>query len=142
MNSLLVVQRRWPDEQCVTGEMFFQGAHECYTLEPQPPIPAGTYDLTIRWSAHFGRNMPHVEAVPGHTEIEIHWGNYPKDTDGCTLVGDLIGTNFVGHSVAEFDTLFLKIQDALAEGPQTISYLDPPARMYADVDGQISGADG
>ena len=141
MNSLIVVQRRWPDAQCVIGEMLFHGTHECYTMEPADPIPGGTYDLSIRWSPHFGRMMPHVENVPGHTEIEIHWGNYPRDTEGCTLVGDLIGENFIGQSRTEFDTLFLKIQDALAEGPQTITYLDPPVSAV-DLDGEVSGAGG
>lgn len=133
MNSLIVVQRRWPDAQCVTGEMLFRGEHRCYTLEPaygvdtvKPrAIPAGTYDLTIRFSRRFARMMPHVENVPGFSEIMIHWGNFPKDTEGCCIVGDLVEKDFVGHSVAEFNPLFLDINDALKEGPQTVTYLDP-----------------
>jgi hypothetical protein len=125
MNSLLVVQRQQPDTQCTLGEMFFRGVHECYTLEPKNPISAGTYPLTIDWSDHFDRWMPFVNDVPGHIGIEIHWGNLPKDTKDCCLVGSIIGQDFIGHSVAEFDILFVKIQDALAEGPQTITYLDP-----------------
>lgn len=108
------------------GELLIDGKHECWTLEPARCIPAGTYDLTIRQSARFARLMPHVENVPEFTGILIHWGNYPRNTEGCTCVGTLFSYQFVGHSVEEFNTLFLKIQDALALGPQHITYLDAP----------------
>lgn len=116
------------------GEFIINGSHTAYTLEPKNPIPAGTYDLDIRWSNRFQRLMPHVDNVPGHAGIEIHWGNTPKDTDNCLVVGSIIANNFVGHSRTEFDALFLVIQDAVNEGPQTITYRDP--RFVAD--GEVS----
>jgi hypothetical protein len=119
------------------GQLLIDSVQECYTLEPVHPIPAGTYDLTVRFSPRFARLMPHVENVPGHTGILIHWGNFPANTEGCTLVGSILGDNFVGHSRDEFDKLFLKINDALQAGPQTITYVDPPA-MAPDVDSEIS----
>jgi len=70
--------------------------------------------------------MPHVENVPGFSEIMVHWGNYPRDTEGCTVVGTILGTNFVGKSRTEFDTLFLQINDAVQAGPQVITYIDAP----------------
>lgn len=125
-----VIQRRWPDETCVMGELLIDGIHECYTLEPQPPIPAGTYDLTIDHSQRFQRLMPHVLDVPGHEGIRIHWGNWRKDTQLCTLVGSTMGKGFVGHSVDEFNSIFNKLQDALGGENQpstvTITYVDPP----------------
>ena len=140
-----IVQRRQRTSESVQGEMLLDGVHECFTLEPpyktdgtKPRcIPAGTFDLTIRWSPHFNRLMPHVENVPDFTDIEIHPGNWPKNTDGCTLVGKIESENFVGQSVEEFNTLFQKIQDALLTGPQVITYVDPPA-LPADLDGEIS----
>lgn len=135
----LIVQRETPTSLSVIGQLSLYTVslslvNECYTLEPpyktdgsKPrAIPAGTYPLTIRLSARFKRLMPHVENVPGFTEVEIHWGNYPKDTEACTLVGSSDGINFVSHSVMEFNILFLQIQDGMAEGPATITYLDPP----------------
>jgi hypothetical protein len=118
------VQRQATDEVATLGQLFLAGAPECFTLEPPTPIPAGTYSLTIRWSPRFSRLMPHVENVPGHAGILIHWGNWAKDTEDCLLVGTISGVDFVGHSVAEFDALYLKIQAALLNGPCTISYLD------------------
>jgi len=124
--SFGVVDRRWPESDSVIGELLLGGVHECFTLEPKNPIPAGIYPLTIRHSPRFNRPMPHVENVPGHTGILWHWGNFPKNTLDCTLVGELREDNFVGHSLAEFDLLFTKLQNALALGPQTITYLDRP----------------
>jgi len=141
----IIVQRRVQDSLATMGELFLDNTHECYTLEPPPGpaslkprcIPAGTYPLTIRWSNRFQRLMPHVDNVPGFSGIEIHWGNFPKDTEGCTLVGDrnrdtVDGPDFVSHSVAEFDVLFQKLQEAVNADPQqVISYLDVPQEAVA-----------
>jgi Family of unknown function (DUF5675) len=145
-SNFCTVQRRWPESLSLIGEMLIAGKHECYTLEPPQKtdgskpraIPAGTYDLTIRFSPHFARLMPHVENVPGFDGVLVHWGNFAKDTEGCTLVGDLMANNFVGHSVVEFGVLFQKLQDALAIGPQTITYIDPVPFLMAPDDGEIS----
>ncbi len=36
--------------------------------------------------------------VPADRYILIHIGNYPKDTDGCILLGSSKGKDFVGNS--------------------------------------------
>jgi hypothetical protein len=120
-----VVQRQKPDATATMGELFIEGIHQCFTLEPAVPIPAGTYELIIYPSPHFKRLMPLVSGVPGHTGVEIHWGNWASDTEDCTLVGTVENGDFVGHSVEEFNILFQIIQDAVNSGPQTITYLDP-----------------
>lgn len=122
----LLVHRQKSDGVATMGELLIDNVHECFTLEPPNPIPAGTYDLEILFSPKFNRLMPHVMNVPGHTGILIHWGNWRKDTENCLLVGTTGGTDFVGNSVQEFDSLFQKIQEMLAQGPQTISYVDYP----------------
>jgi len=121
----IVVQRRPPDSIATLGEMLIDGVHECFTLEPASTFAAGTFDLVIDQSVRFRRLMPHVLNVPGHSGIRIHWGNWAKDTEDCTLVGETVGTDFVGHSVEEFNLFFQKLQAALEQGPVTISYLDP-----------------
>lgn len=121
---ILVVRRKPSDGVATLGELFIDGVHECFTLEPPNPISAGTFDLTIDWSPRFQRLMPHVNNVPGHEGIRIHWGNWAKDTEDCLLVGEIIGKDFVGHSVEEFNRLFQKLQDALAIEPCSITYLD------------------
>jgi hypothetical protein len=128
----MLVRRRWSDPKSVMGEIFLDGKFECYTLEPpfktdgsKPrAIPAGTYQLTVRFSPKFQRLMPHVENVPDFNGVLIHWGNFPKDTEGCTLVGFMHGQDFVGHSRDEFDKLFDQLCSACEAGPQTITYFD------------------
>ena len=85
------------------GEMFIDGQHFCYTLEPeyrgdvgadpslkvwgQTAIPRGTYLVDVRFSNHFQRDLVHVENGPQFSEIMCHGGNTSKDTEGCTLCG-------------------------------------------------------
>src|SRR5690349_2536400 len=110
----LIVVRQDFSSTCVIGELLIDGQHFCWTLEPADPIPLGSYDVAIRWSDKFNRLMPHVEAVPGHVGIEIHWGNWPQDTEGCLLVGEFKKPeiDFIGNSHVTFTSLFGKLQDA------------------------------
>jgi len=150
MTTVFVVQRRWPDELCVTGEMLIAGKHECYTLEPpiktdgtKPrAIPPGTYELKIQPSRKFGRLMPFLQNVPDFEAVEIHWGSLPKDTTACTVVGDLVGKDFIGHSVDEFNRLFMKIYDALKLGPVYVQYIDPECAecVSQDSSGTLAGS--
>jgi hypothetical protein len=122
-------------------------SHEAWTLEPtirevagepvsqwkilnKTAIPAGTYDLTIGLSTRFGRDMPRIEDVAGFDGIEIHWGNFPHDTDGCTLLGTGKAPAMVTNSVVAFNLFFPKLQAELAEGRAvTITYVNPPAEI-------------
>src|SRR5258708_4153577 len=107
----ILVKRRWFTAHATTGELFLDGLKFGYTLEPpkreEKPcaIPEGTYDVTIRWSEKFSRLMPHVEDVPGFTAVEIHWGNFPRDTEACLLIGLTRDPQqeFIGQSKLAFD---------------------------------------
>ncbi len=65
------------------------------TLEPpwrdnrenESCIPPGEYVARRRWSNKHGCELFGIEGVPDRSNIEIHIGNYPRDTDGCVLVG-------------------------------------------------------
>ena len=86
-------------------------------------IPPGTYSVTIYFSPSHQGQVPLVNNVPGFDNIEIHTGNYPKDTKGCLLLGSTESTDFIGNSdvtIAQFYTLF---RQALTNGEQvTITY--------------------
>ena len=70
-----------------------------YTLEPagedttargkDKRIPAGVYDVAWHASPKFGKVLPllHNKNVSKDRFILIHSGNYPKDTEGCILLG-------------------------------------------------------
>jgi hypothetical protein len=126
----LFVNRTTKTRNSVVGELLIGGQHFSYTLEPAEAsetikpraIPMGTYDVTLRHSSRFGRDMPHVENVPGFEGVLIHWGNYPKDTEACLLVGYERMPDFVGQSRSAFDALFLKLSSA--QDPITITYTE------------------
>ena len=94
------------------SKLYVDGTFECFVLEPPNPIPAGDFIVKILPSLKFGRLMPFLLAVPGHEAIEIHWGNYPKDTKDCLLTGQTKAPDFVGKSVVAFEALFAKLSAA------------------------------
>jgi len=92
-----------------TGTLLVEGTPLCSTLElpwkNNTPdiscIPEGTYEVKLLPSARWGRPMPHVQNVPGRSEIEIHVGNFVQDTDGCILLGTkVVAETLVGSRVA------------------------------------------
>lgn len=129
----LVVTRNTFTELSTIGDLAVNGEHAGYTLEPPKRatkpccIPLGTYDVKVLWSPKHGRLLPHVLNVPGFEEIEIHIGNFPKDTLGCLLVGGTAGPlpDFIGSSTLAFNKLFLLMTEAVErDEPITISYLE------------------
>lgn len=127
----LLVRRTDKSSISTIGELLINGEHICFTMEPpyassgiKPrAIPLGTYDLTIRWSAHWARLMPHVENVPDFEEIEIHPGNYPHQTKGCLMVGKTKPIpDFLGQSLVAFNPLFTRLSEC--KEPMTICYTE------------------
>lgn len=49
-------------------------------------IPSALYSVSPRYSARFGQHL-HVLDVPNRSHILFHVGNWPRNTDGCILVG-------------------------------------------------------
>lgn len=123
----ILVQRKWFTSQSTSGEMSLDGKFFAYTLEPRQDqskgkpfaIPAGLYQVRLLPSDHFQCTTPHVLNVPGFDEIEIHWGNYPKDTEGCTLIGLTRLVDFVGNSKMAFNQLMAQLAK-----PISITYQD------------------
>lgn len=118
----LEVRRRWEDGTCTEGELHIDGTFFCYTLEdivraagvkvpgqtaipPQLGQQAMIYKVTLAMSAKHGMIVPHVLDVPMFVAIEIHWGNWAKDTEGCLLVGMTRGADFIGSSKVAFQKL-------------------------------------
>jgi hypothetical protein len=140
------VQRRWKSPLSTIGEMTqpvgfssdVSVPFHAFTLEPplrwddvKPrAIPAGRYRLTWRYSPDHNRNVPHIEDVPGFVAIEIHAGNFPRDTKGCTCVGASHSRevqDYIGQSQVKRDELYAIIERAAAIGKEMwITYIDPP----------------
>lgn len=148
----LQVQRKCPTKLSTIGELSETVPHQsdtpvqpfhCFTLEPpirhdgaKPrAIPAGRYRVTWRYSPRHSANVPHVEDVPGFSEIEIHAGNFPHDTEGCTLVAQSYSPtipDFIGHSDPARDALYRLIEQVIRAGEEIwITYIDPPEPLHA-----------
>ena len=90
-------------------------------------VPTGVYK--VKWhETKLNRSLGKAfvlfnDDVPADRYILIHIGNYPKDTDGCILLGSSKGKDFVGNStntVFAFYKLFensnlTKIRDKITE---------------------------
>jgi len=51
-------------------------------------IPAGRYNVRMRYSPRFKRKLYEIEGVEGRSDILIHPGNTVEDTSGCILLGE------------------------------------------------------
>jgi hypothetical protein len=132
----LTVQRSPSDSECTLGQLFVNGAFECYTLEDvvrpdgekifgQTAIPAGTYRVVVSFSNHFQRDLPLLVDVPNFEGVRIHPGNTAADTEGCLLVGEAEGRDAIAQSRVAFDQLWPKIRDAVSNGEEvTITYVN------------------
>ncbi len=88
----------------------------CYTLEPRGDdevrpgldkrVPQGQYSLRWHDSPRFKRRLLHIynRQVPQERYILFHIGNYPKDTEGCILLGETCTDKGVLNSRAAFNS--------------------------------------
>jgi len=94
------------------------------TLEPPDQedkprcIPPGTYRIVMEYSPKFKRILPELKNVPGFTEIKLHKGNYPQDTEGCILVGQSAVEDAVyysGKALKEIITILKRYKNVFIE---------------------------
>ena len=122
----MTLERQIFSEESTIGELFIDGKHECWTLEDPvrtgpkiagvTAIPAGTYDVRITWSPKFRHDVPLLLGVVGFEGVRIHIGNTPEDTQGCVLVGQTRGFDWIGRSQAAYDLLYAKLLTAQKAG--------------------------
>lgn len=140
----LLLERNRPHLTCTTGQLFIDGAFECFTLEDvvreirgvpvarwkipgKTAIPAGLYNVTLTWSPRFQKNMPLINDVPGFTGVRIHCGNTDADTEGCVLVGRVEGNESILNSADAYRHLYPQLEAAIAAGELiTLEIRNPP----------------
>lgn len=117
---LKVLRTTFTDRSTI-GELYVNDAFACFTLEDMvrpvkvpgmTAIPEGVYVMTVSFSSRFRRLLPEIHNVREFTGVRLHPGNTDADTEGCILVGQTKGANFVGNSRAAFNKLFPLIQEA------------------------------
>jgi hypothetical protein len=117
----LNLQRTVFTKKSTIGPLIIDGELECFILEPPwrnnqtdvSCIPAGRYRISLYLSPSRRYVVALLHDVPGRKEIEIHIGNWPKDTKGCLLPGRTAGLNYVSQSGIAFNILIAKIKKAL-----------------------------
>jgi hypothetical protein len=121
------------------GLLSADGTPLCSTLElpvrdglPGSAIPLGTYPVSVYPSPKFGREMPLIMGIPGRSQIEIHWGNWASDTDGCILLGEPSQLpDFIANSRETFDKFWALVEGPLSRGEVTIEIAGEPATASA-----------
>ena len=126
----LALRRKWFTDSSTVGELYVDGAFECFTLEDvvrpgdilvvkvpgKTAIGAGRYRVIVDHSTRFNQELPHLLDIPGFTGIRIHPGNSAADTDGCILVGLRRAADSVLDSRKAFEPLLEKIRRGIEAG--------------------------
>jgi Family of unknown function (DUF5675) len=127
---LLTLLRTELNAEDTIGELSIDdGPRFCYTLElpsrdglPGSAIPPGVYPVVLvpspkflgatdPWILRYASQMPRLIRIPDRSNILIHWGNEPQNTEGCILVGlEHPSQDFIGSSRAAFEQLFAIIE--------------------------------
>lgn len=85
--TALTLMRKPANDGVVIGVLKVRG-YTFYTLEDEAHlIPKGNYRLSIYKSPKFKVRVIRVEGVFNRADIEIHPGNFKKDSQGCLLIG-------------------------------------------------------
>lgn len=124
---IINIKRTLQNKECTIGELRINKFNfSCYCLERPGPdtitpnmrkrIPTGVYSVKkhkTRLNKELGwAFVLFNEKVPASRYILIHIGNYPKNTDGCILLGTSKGNNSVHNStsaIKQFYGLFENI---------------------------------
>ena len=93
----ITIATKYSAADCTSGYLSVNGLVVCYALEkPQAAniplisaIPAGAYPAHLRYD-HADRWRIELDNVPDRKNVQIHVGNFTRDTEGCILVGDKI----------------------------------------------------
>lgn len=128
----LLVNRTTKSENSTIGEFSVNGQFFSYCLEPidrgltkymsleeiqrikvknKTCIPTGKYQISKYFSPKHNDWVPILLHVPGFDYVEIHIGNFPKDTDACLLLGTDKGTDQILNSkiaINKFYPLFFE----------------------------------
>lgn len=160
----LVISRDELTDVSTSGELFIDKSSypECYTLElpsvdglPGSAIPQGLYHVELNYSPKFSSDpqfvalcaklgvpplMPEILGIPGRSEIRIHWGNTPRDTEGCILVGDIRMQDMVGESRTAFAAFYAKLLIGQRQGMITLQVVGG-ARLPQPVNAVLDASD-
>lgn len=127
----ILVNRRTKTKLSTISDVTIDGVFFCFGLEDvdrglkqsddidviktkkvfaQTAIPAGRYEIIINFSNRFQQYMPLLLNVPGFEGVRIHPGNKAANTEGCLLLGQTEGADFVGNSRLAYRSFLPKLR--------------------------------
>lgn len=121
----VLIDRKYSFTESIVGDLSVNGAFVCYTLELawlwnekyKSCVPPGKYSAFLRHD-HEDKWRIELTGVPGNrTHVEIHIGNYPKDSVGCVLVG----TSYSAGNVWDSGKAYEKLRVAYQRAPGAIT---------------------
>lgn len=108
----IILERYIHGDKCTIGRLMIDGVAKWATLEPPQfghphRIPEGVYDCSRFQSPHNGQCYL-LANVPDFSMVEIHCGNFPRDTRGCILIGRTVAPDYesIGDSRNSIAQLF------------------------------------
>ena len=110
------LERFLETEESTIGKIYINGEHFCYSLELPDKnnepfisrIPEGQYQC-LPYSSKKYPDVVELQNVKNRSKILIHAGNYPKDTQGCIILGyTSYKKNYVGTSKKALKEFFKK----------------------------------
>jgi hypothetical protein len=102
----ITIDRKHSYAESIGGELLVNGSFLCYTLElawlwnanNKSCIPPGRYRGFLRFDKTDGWRIQ-LSGIPGGRKgVQIHVGNYPRDIEGCVLIGTTPASNAVLNS--------------------------------------------
>lgn len=133
----ITVKRHIETKESTIGSLRIDGRLQCYTLEDpyhkikvigETRIPEGEYKLALRtyggfhqrynkkFAAWHDYGMIEIMQVPNYTNILIHIGNWPGDTEGCLLLGQEAGINAIHNSTKAYRAFYKIVATELSKG--------------------------
>lgn len=126
----ILIKRIAKTDTYTIGNLYLDGQFFCNTLEDtdrrlsdnqsllyikakkifsKTAIPTGTYKVELTYSPRFKRILPLIVGVKGFDGIRIHQGNFPKNTEGCILVGKNTFKGGISESKETLEKLLKKL---------------------------------
>jgi len=136
----LTIYRQYSSDQCTSGYLAVNGTIQAYTLERPwagnapliSSIPPGTYGGILRYD-HTDQWRIELTGVPGRTNVQIHTGNTPDDTEGCIIVGKQLGDDLCSIKPGTSQPAYQDLKNAFYGTPNPVS--TPDKNISVTVDG-------
>lgn len=136
----LTIYRQYSSDQCTSGYLAVNGTIQAYTLERSragnrpliSSIPPGTYAGILRYD-HTDQWKIQLTGVPGRSNVQIHTGNTPDDTEGCIIIGKQLGDYLCSIKPGTSAPAYRDLKNAFYGTPNPVSA--PDKNIMVTIDG-------